>query len=164
MSGAGSVPEGFSVKMAVVDSIPVLTFCAGMAVIGRRFRKPLFLLGAVLCALAGCGKVAWKLLIACKKKNVLWLAKQFRYTISAGFGFVLASVFKNRKEIDFKRLLRRIVRLPAGIFFGLAVLLFGALSVMGAKLDKTNAKHNWIEQFTNIGAQSMLLLGVLFSE
>ena len=69
--------EGFTVGLALVDAIPVLSFGISMVIIASRFDSPLFMLGAALSVLAGCCKVAWKLVLGIAKKDVTWLNKPF---------------------------------------------------------------------------------------
>ena len=69
--------EGFTLGLALVDAIPVLSFGVSMVIIAGRFRSPLFLVGAALSVLAGCCKVAWKLVLGITKKDLRWLNKPF---------------------------------------------------------------------------------------
>lgn len=158
-----AIPAGFTWKMALVDAIPVLEFSVSMIAVASRFRNALFAIGACCSTLAGCGKVLWKTLLAAKKKNVTWLNRQFRYLMSGGFMMMAASVFTARKRIPWRKLRQKVFSLPAAGFFGLGVIGMGAMGLMGAKLDKNNARHNWIEQITNLISQGLLMAGILFS-
>ena len=113
------VPEGFTLKLALVDALPVAEFCAGTAVIACRFKSALFSAGAVLSALAGCGKVLWKILLAVKKKNAAWLNRQFRYLMSGGFALMAASLIVNRKRIRLQSITGRIAKFPAALWMSL---------------------------------------------
>ena len=62
--------EGFTIGLALVDAIPVLSFGISMLIIAGRFNSPLFTLGAVLSVLGGCCKVAWKLVLGITKKTI----------------------------------------------------------------------------------------------
>ena len=44
-----TVPEDFTLSLALVDALPVLFFGASMILIGIMFASSLFILGAVLC-------------------------------------------------------------------------------------------------------------------
>ncbi len=55
--------EGFTVALALVNAIPVLLFGSSMILVASRFGHPLFIIGAALSTLAGCCKVAWKLIL-----------------------------------------------------------------------------------------------------
>ena len=48
-----SVPEDFTLLLALTDSLPVIFFGASMLLIGRRFSSPLFMAGALLCLIGG---------------------------------------------------------------------------------------------------------------
>ena len=155
-----SVPEGFTLGLAIVDAIPVLEFSLSMIGIARRFRSALFRAGALCSTLAGCGKVLWKVLLACRNQNVVWLNRQFRYLMGGGFALMLASLVKDRSAISFSALWKRVSSFPARVFFLFGLAGMTAMGVMGRKLDKMNARHNWIEQVTNLFAQGMILLGI----
>ena len=45
--------EGFTLALALVDAIPVLSFGAAMVIIATRFGSPLVMVGAALSVLAG---------------------------------------------------------------------------------------------------------------
>ena len=83
--------EGFTVALALVDAIPVLLFGASMILLGSRLQSLLFTVGAILSTLAGCCKVAWKLILGLKKKDVRWLNKGFLPLMGAGWLLILLS-------------------------------------------------------------------------
>ena len=62
--------EGFTLALALVDAIPVLSFGISMVIIASRFHSPVFMIGAGLSVLAGCCKVAWKLILGISKKDI----------------------------------------------------------------------------------------------
>ena len=156
-----NIPERFTLKLALTDAVPVAEFGIGMIVIASKFRSVLFAAGACCSTLAGCGKVLWKILLAVKKKNVSWLNRQFRYLMSGGFVLMVTSLIVNRKRIRIGNIAKRILKFPAALFFGLGTAGMCAMGVMGAKLDKNNAEHNWIEQITNLISQGMIMIGIL---
>ena len=92
--------EGFTVALALVDAIPVLSFGISMVIIATRFESPLFMIGAALSVLAGCCKVAWKLVLGIWKKDLRWLNKPFLPMQITGFGFILGSFIANLGKID----------------------------------------------------------------
>ena len=155
--------EGFTLKLALVDAVPVAEFSISMIAIASKFRSALFAVGACCSTLAGCGKVLWKILLAVKKKNVSWLNRQFRYLMSSGFVMMILSPVVNRNRIRIGNIVKRILRFPAAVFFAMGAVGMCAMGVMGAKLDKNNAKHNWIEQITNLISQGMIMIGILIS-
>ena len=54
-----TIPEGFSVPMALVDLIPVVFFSLSAVKAGSLFHSTLFMAGAVICLLSGVVKVNW---------------------------------------------------------------------------------------------------------
>ena len=155
-----NIPEGFTLSLAIVDAVPVVEFCVSMLMIASKFRSIVFMAGAVLSTLAGCGKVVWKMLLACRRKNIILLNRQFRYLMGAGFLLMLCSIFVNRGRISPALLWRCITGLPSVIFFAAGFLGLAAMGVMAVRLDRNIARNNWIEQFVNIFAQGMILIGI----
>ena len=158
-----NIPKGFTLKLALVDAVPVAEFGVSMITIASKFRSVLFTAGACCSTLAGCGKVLWKILLAVKKKNVSWLNRQFRYLMSSGFALMIISMIVNRKRIRIGNIVKRMLKFPAALFFGLGAAGMCAMGIMGAKLDKNRAEHNWIEQITNLISQGMIMIGILIS-
>ena len=79
--------EGFTLGMALMDAVPVLTFGASTILLGIAMLKngagPLFFIGAALGFFGGLFKVLWKMLVAVCGKDVVWMNKQFRFTLPA---------------------------------------------------------------------------------
>ena len=75
----------FTLSLALVDALPVLFFGAAAAMLGVKLQSAVFIVGAALCLLAGAGKVAWKLLLALRGKDVAILGAQLRYVMPVGF-------------------------------------------------------------------------------
>ena len=61
-----TIPENFTLSLALVDALPVLFFGGSMILIGLLFGSPLFLIGAALCFWAGAAKVLWKIIVLTK--------------------------------------------------------------------------------------------------
>lgn len=160
-SNKNEIPEGFTLGMACMDAMPVLLFACSVIMIASKFHSTLFLIGAICSALAGCGKVSWKLLLALKKKNLFWLNTQFRYLMSSGMLLILVSVILNRNRIHLGLLWQQIVHSPSIYCFAAAILGMIALLIMGMKLDRIDAKGNWIEQSVNLFVQLMILVGIV---
>ena len=158
-----NIPEGFTLKLAMVDAVPVAEFSVSMISIVSKFRSALFAAGACCSTLAGCGKVLWKILLEVKKKNVFWLNRQFRFLMISGFILMILSLVVNRKRIQIGNIVKRILKFPAAVFFAMGAAGMCAMGLMGAKLDKNNANHNWIEQITNLISQGMIMIGILIS-
>ena len=150
--------ENFTIKLALVDAIPVIFFLLNTLCIQTIFKSYLFCLGAFICVLSGCCKVLWEILIALKKKNKMILSKQMRSLMPLGFFMILLSFYIDRKLIDFNMILS-IVRVPyvCGFFiFGLIIMM-----ILAKKMDQSHAKNNWIEQICNRLVQLSILIGVM---
>ncbi len=52
-----TIPENFTLSLALVDALPVLIFGGSMILTGLLFGSPLFLIGAALCFWAGAAKL-----------------------------------------------------------------------------------------------------------
>ena len=76
----------FTLTLALVDALPVLFFGGAAAMLGVKLQSALFIVGAALCLLAGAGKVAWKVLLALKGKDVAILGAQLRQLAEAMAG------------------------------------------------------------------------------
>ena len=70
MDDRGDLPPGLTVGLAVVDVVPVLLFCGSPLALVGHVGSVVFVLGAVLVAVGGVGKVAWKFATACARENV----------------------------------------------------------------------------------------------
>ncbi len=156
--------EGFTIALALVDAVPVLCFGAGMILVAGKFGHPLFILGAVLSTLAGCMKVAWKLILGIWKKNICCLNKPFVPMQAAGFLLMLLSFILGFGRIDWSAVAGSILSFPALLFY---ILWIGLMGFMGwfrkNKFQNDDAKSNWTAQIVNCAGQGCLLLGILFS-
>lgn len=153
--------ETFTVQLAVVDALPVLFFGIAAVMLGLKLHSAVFFIGALICLLAGAGKVLWKLLIALKSKDVPLLGAQLRYLMPAGFLLmILGAVFSDRAQL--KTLLQAAVQMPSALFFLLGILGLMGMILCAKKFDPHDVKGNWIEQIINAVAQGCVMLGVLF--
>ena len=156
--------EGFTLALALVDAIPVLSFGIAMVIVAARFGSPLFIVGASLSVLAGCCKVAWKLVLGIAKKDLRWLNKPFVPMQATGFLLMVISFIIGFGAIDWSGVLAAVTGLPSLIFF---VLWIGFMGFMvwfrKAKFKNDDAKSNWIAQIVNAVGQTCLLLGILFA-
>ena len=109
--------EGFTVGLALVDAIPVLSFGISMVIIAGRFQSPLFMIGAALSVLAGCCKVAWKLILGICKKDLRWLNKPFVPMQATGFLLMLVSFILGFGSISWAKVGSAIVSIPSLLFF-----------------------------------------------
>ena len=156
--------EGFTLALALVDAIPVLSFGISMVIIASRFQSPLFMVGAALSVLGGCCKVAWKLVLGIAKKDLRWLNKPFVPMMATGFLLLVASVLLNITKINWAAVGASIVSIPSILFF---IAWIGLMGFMGwfrkHKFSNDDAKANWTAQIINAIGQTCLLLGILFA-
>lgn len=156
--------EGFTLGLALVDAIPVLSFGVSMVIIASRFHSPLFMIGAGLSVLAGCCKVAWKLILGLTNKNLNWLNKPFVPMQATGFLLMLISFIIGFGKINWSSVLAAVTGLPSIVFF---ICWIGLMGFMGwfrkNKFQNDDAKSNWTAQIINAICQTCLLLGILFA-
>ncbi len=154
-----SVPEGFSVSLALVDAIPVLFFAVSAVILGMKAKfSKLIILGGLIAFLGGAIKVAWKIIVAVKRKNIWWMFVQMRYTMPLGFLLIVIGCFVSHAALGaaFAGIG------PASIvFFALWFLGMCLMGVFAKKLDNADPKANWIEQGTNGIAQLCLVIGLI---
>ena len=156
--------EGFTVGLALVDAIPVLSFGISMVIIASRFDSSLFMIGAILAVLGGCCKVAWKLVLGIWKKDLRWLNKPFVPMMATGFGFILGSLLTGLGKINWAGVGAALISFPSILFF---IAWIGLMGFMGwyrkNRFQHDNAKSNWTAQIVNAVGQTCLLLGILFA-
>ena len=156
--------EGFTLALALVDAIPVLSFGISMVLIACKFSSPIFMIGAALSVLAGCCKVAWKLVLGLTKKDLRWLNKPFVPMQATGFLLMLISFIIGFSSINWNGVLAAITSLPSIIFFVLWILfMFTMVWYRKSKFKHDDAKSNWTAQIINAIGQTCLLLGILFA-
>ena len=156
--------EGFTLALALVDAIPVLSFDISMVVIASRFQSPLFMVGAGLSVLAGCCKVAWKLILGTTKKDLRWLNKPFVPMQATGFLLMLISFILGFGSINWDGVLAAVTGLPSILFFGAWIaLMFFMGWFRKNKFKNDDAKSNWTAQIINAAGQTCLLLGILLA-
>jgi hypothetical protein len=156
--------EGFTIGLALVDAIPVLSFGISMVIIASRFPSPLFMIGAILSVLGGCCKVAWKLVLGIWKKDLRWINKPFVPMMAGGFLLLIVSVIAGFGKIHWAGVGAAILSFPSILFF---VAWIGLMGFMGwyrkHKFSNDDAKSNWTAQIVNALGQTCLLLGILFA-
>ena len=156
--------EGFTVGLALVDAIPVLSFGISMVIIAGKFGSPLFMVGAALSVLAGCCKVAWKLILGIWKKDLRWLNKPFVPMQASGFLLMLISFVIGFRKISWPAVGAALVSFPSLLFF---IAWIGLMGFMGwfrkHKFRNDDAGSNWTAQIINAVGQTCLLLGILFA-
>ena len=156
--------EGFTLGLALVDAIPVLSFGISMVIIASKFGSPLFMVGAALSVLAGCCKVAWKLILGIWKKDLRWLNKPFVPMQASGFLLMLVSFVIGFRRISWPAVGAALVSFPSLLFF---LAWIGLMGFMGwfrkHKFRNEDAASNWTAQIINAVGQTCLLLGILFA-
>ena len=157
-----TVPENFTLPLAVVDFLPVFFFGGSTILVGLLFKNILFILGAALCFWAGAAKVLWKIIVVIKKKNIWFLFMQMRIVMPAGFALFLLAVILNRNSISLSAVFSAVLSFPSVIFFAVGLLGMVLMGVFAAKLDSADVRSNWIEQLTNTLAQAAVFTGILF--
>lgn len=156
--------EGFTLGLALVDAIPVLSFGVSMVIIASRFDSPLFLIGAAFSVLAGCCKVAWKLVLGIAKKDLRWLNKPFVPMQATGFLLMLISFLLGFGKINWAGVGAAIIGLPSILFFAAWIGLMGFMGwYRKHKFSNDDAHSNWTAQIINAIGQTCLLLGILFA-
>lgn len=156
--------EGFTIGLALVDAIPVLSFGISMVIIASRFHSPLFMLGAIASVLGGCCKVAWKLVLGITKKDLRWLNKPFVPLMAGGFLVLLVSLVLGFGTIDWAAVFAAVTGIPSILFF---LAWIGLMGFMGwyrkNEFRHDDAKSNWTAQIVNAIGQTCLLMGILFA-
>ena len=156
--------EGFTIGLALVDAIPVLSFGISMVIIAGRFPSPLFMIGAILSVLGGCCKVAWKLVLGIWKKDLRWINKPFVPMMASGFLLLIVSLIVGFGKIDWASVGMAVIGFPSILFF---VAWIGLMGVMGwyrkHKFSNDDVRSNWTAQIVNALGQTCLLLGILFA-
>ena len=156
--------EGFTIGLALVDAIPVLSFGISMVIIASRFPSPLFMIGAILSVLGGCCMVVWKLVLGIWTKDLRWINKPFVPMMAGGFLLLIVSVIVGFGKIHWAGVGAAILSFPSILFF---VAWIGLMGFMGwyrkHKFSNDDAKSNWTAQIVNALGQTCLLLGILFA-
>lgn len=156
--------EGFTIGLALVDAIPVLSFGISMVIIASRFPSPLFMIGAILSVLGGCCKVAWKLVLGIWKKDLRWINKPFVPMMAGGFLLLIVSVIAGFGKIQWAGVGAAILSFPSVLFFAAWIGLMGFMGwYRKHKFSNEDAKSNWTAQIVNALGQTCLLLGILFA-
>lgn len=156
--------EGFTISLALVDAIPVLSFGISMVIIASRFRNPLFIIGAALSVIAGCCKVSWKLVLGIWKKDLRWLNKPFLPMQCTGICFIFGSILTSLGKINWAGVLTAVTGIPSILFFIAWIALMGVMVwYRKHKFKHDDAASNWTAQVINAVGQTCLLLGILFA-
>lgn len=156
-----TIPEGFSVTLALVDLIPVVFFGLSALRLGGLLSSPLFMLGAALCLISGVVKVLWKLIAAVSQRNVWPMFVQMRILMPVGFLILLIALIWDRANLSGSAIFAGLTGFPACIFFLLGILGMVLMTVFAFRLDSSDPKANWLEQAVNGIAQACFFIGLL---
>ena len=143
-----TIPEGFSISLAIVDFLPVIFFCFAILIFSYRaslYSYPI-ILGAIISIISGLIKVLWKIIAAVKKKNVWWMFVQMRIIFPIGFSMIIFGMIKEYKNYSSYIYSASFTN---KLFFYLFVFAMILMSIFALTLDQSNPKSNWIEQITN---------------
>ncbi len=156
--------EGFTLSLALVDAVPVLFFGASMILVASRFSSLPFIIGAVLSTMAGCFKVAWKLILGTKKKDVKWLNKCFIPMQASGWLLMLISLVLDFRKTSWTNVLTSLSSIPSVLFFIFWVVLTAVMVWYRKKrFVSDDARSNWTAQCINCICQAALFLAILFA-
>ena len=156
-----TIPEGFSVPMALVDLIPVVFFGLSAVRAGSLFRSALFVAGAAICLLSGIVKVGWKLIAAISKRNIWPMFVQMRVLMPVGFLMMLIALVVDRAGLNGEAMLAGLTGFPACVFFLAGALGMILMLVFAFRMDSSDPKVNWMEQSVNSLAQLCFFIGLL---
>ena len=156
-----TIPEGFSVPMALVDLVPVVFFGLSAVRLGSLFHSTLFVAGAVICLLSGVVKVGWKLIAAVSRKNVWPMFVQMRILMPVGLLALLAALAVDHDGLNGKAMLAGLTGFPACLFFLAGALGMVLMTVFAFRMDSSDPKVNWTEQIVNGLAQLCFFIGLL---
>lgn len=155
-------PEGFTIGLALVDLLPVIFFGISMVLIGRWLESITFIIGAVICVIAGLGKVTWKIILVAFRKNIRILGKQLRILMPTGFLFIVLGCILKAGKKDWGKIFGFVLESPLKITFIITIILMAIMFIMAIKGDGNDAKTNWFEEIINSIAQFSFLLGVAY--
>lgn len=156
-----SVPEGFTLSMALVDCLPVIFFSISFGILATRFDSYIFRIGVFLVILAGLLKVGWKFVIALFQKNLNILNLQMRFVMPIGFLLILISLFIDHNKWSFTAISRHMTNMPTAIFFLGGIIGIALLMWFAKHSNSGDAKANWKEQIINSFTQFCIMMGIL---
>lgn len=155
--------DEISAKMALLDYVPVLFFAGCIFAVYLKLNNTIFLVGGILCTVAGLSKASWKLVLAQKNKNIFFLNRIFRIFMCIGFALICISIFLSWNLIEGEDLARAVTGFPQVIFFTITVIGMILMCVCAVKQDHSKKNSNWMEEIINTFSQGSLLIGVLIS-
>lgn len=158
-----TIPEGFTLSMAVMDCLPVLFFSIGISVLSLRFDSMLFRIGAFCIILAGSLKVLWKFVLALGRRDIPFLNRQMKYLMPTGFLLLLLSLALDHDKWSIRTVWVSVTGMPAILFWLLGIVGITCMVWFAKHLDGRDAKANWKEQGVNSLAQMCFMLAILLA-
>ncbi len=156
-----TIPEGFSVPMALVDLIPVVFFGLSAVKAGSLFHSGSFMAGAAVCLFSGIVKVGWKLIAAVSQRNIWPMFVQMRILMPVGFLMILAALIVDREGLNGEAMLEGLTGFPACLFFLAGALGMAMMVIFAFCMDSSDSRVNWMEQTVNSAAQICFFIGLL---
>lgn len=158
-----TIPESFSVLLALTDMIPVVFFGLSAVKLGDMLHSGLFIAGAVICLVSGVIKVLWKLIAAVSGKNIWPMFVQMRIAMPVGFLILIAALIAGRANLSGAAILAGLLGFPACVFFGIGALGMLLMMIFAFTLDSSDPRSNWLEQAVNGAAQICFFIGLLLA-
>lgn len=155
--------ENFTLSLALFDAIPVICFSVSAIAIAINFKSTVFIIGAIMCAVAGCFKVSWKITIAKTKKDIKLINNLSRILMPIGFILVILGLIFSIKSGKYNSFFKELVTVPSLIFVVITCVSMVMMCIFAFTLDSSKAKSNWIEQSTNALAQISFLLAIIIA-
>jgi len=153
---ANSIDEGFNLKLAIVDSLPVLFFAISVSILSLKISNLYFYIGAFLIILAGALKVSWKFVLALKKKDIRFLFLQMRVVMP--IGFILAIYGVTQSNFNWASFLG----MPSLLFLIMGLLCMCAMFYFLFHNNQSSSKDNWKEEIVNCCGQLCIMLAIIF--
>ena len=157
-----SVPEGFTVSLALVDFLPVLFFGGTGVVLGMILNNVLVEVCAAAAFLSGLIKVLWKIIVAVHCRNIWAMFVQMRIVMPAAFTLLVAGVICS-VAADSSGLSAAFTGMPQLAFFIAGAACLGLMMYFAFRLDSSDPKSNWLEQGINSVGQACIFAGVLIA-
>lgn len=100
-------------------------------------------MGVSWSVLAGCRKVAWKLILGIARKDLRWLNKPFVPMQATGFLLILISLVLGFRKISWSGLFAAVASLPGIVFFTCRIgCMFGMRWYRKHKFRHDDARSN----------------------
>ncbi|MBQ1357700.1 MAG: hypothetical protein IIY63_00610 [Oscillospiraceae bacterium] len=157
-----TVPQNYSMSLALFDLAPVLLFGAACLLLWKMTGSILILAGGIISFVSGALKVLWKIIVVVREKNVWPLFVQMRIGMPAGLTAVLAGFIFSCFTRDMHAFWGAALRPLPILFFILSMAGMAAMIRCSSRLDPSEARANWIEQSCNTLAQGAFLACMLF--